>query len=169
MKTNPYREEADKQLILTMGAKLDARVKSLAAYDTKITIQENIVNGILIRLSCAEASQLPAQASALVANTLPAGTIHVDTMAREQADEEAAQDILEVLPLSSQFDALMNQQRNLDKYEESIALREWAIFIALKNLNKEANSKASRNTPPAPESGNSASESTTPTDPSSPK
>ncbi len=172
--TNPYREAADQRLVVTTRKMLAARAKYLSKYDVKITIQERIVFDLGYRLSGPCDLQAPGKhktlrQAALVANTLPIGAIHVDSLKKDLADTMAAFDVLDLATTSEQFDALMAQQRNLDKYEESIKLREWAAATLLQNLNKEATSKASGSSATAAKPGNSASESTTPTDPSSPK
>lgn len=136
-------ERSERALILATRTKLSSRIKTLAQYDAKITTQENIANGILIYLFGTDASQVPGQFDVLVANTLPSGPIHIDTWRKEFNDFMATLNEINVMPLAEQYNALMEEERNLDSYEESISLREWAVVTLLKLINKEEQSKGS--------------------------
>jgi len=128
--SNPLRENADKQLLATLLAENVARENYLALYDTKVTMQEAIVHAVLTRSTVVT--------PALVENTLSSGQIKVDTLARETAEDMAGFDKFETKPNSVQHDEQLEQRRQLDRYEESITLREWAVNKLRQILNQNA-------------------------------
>jgi len=128
--TNPLREEADKKNIVELRAENTARENYLAQYDAKVTIQETIAHAVLAHSTVGT--------SALVENTLAKGPIHVDTLARETAEDMTHFAKLDEKPFSVQLDAQWERRRQLDRYEESIALREMAVNKLRQILNQGA-------------------------------
>jgi hypothetical protein len=129
-KTNPLRENADKQLLATLLAKNATREKHLALYDAKVTMQEAIAYAVLTRAAVVE--------TALVANTLSNGQVHVDTLLHETAENMVHFDKFETKPISIQQEEQFKRQYQLDRYEESIALRELAVNKVHQILNQNA-------------------------------